>query len=1283
MNGFKIKQQIRKAEHLYRKEKYTDALRVLKDLIYEVKEEAPDIYTFGLIRIGDIYRKEGAEQSAASNYRQALSMMQRSPELEKVIPSLELFDVYYTSAVYCEKNNRPEEMVLYAERGIVISEGLDVCSDTVYHLFRICSEQLYRQGRLDEARTLLRKGMDRIIEVRYRAEIYMRLNRWFSETEEYTDGLYYTVLYFEEKIRACEAWAGDHEKDDKLKIQLELTASRVSELRNSLEKDPKAVNWTFDEDGGFITSLTTGKELESNLILYLIRQVLPEDPEGKCELLTDLLVELLQDLYGDPFTQMYRDLEAKMNALDSAVDQSGISIKQNQLYIKTQIPQKEIHAYLHKALVKIEKCFCELETAEYPVILGENESRQQQSLLLNDGRSQLLFMVRYIFRRYHSAIKVWTWLYDTFAEKAGAEDDLLGQMELFSGAFEDAQFCELRGWELFNSGQYRKAEYFFDQAVILTLQQDGSLRDYEKDRFLMKGALRTAYRLGKFDKALVFAIEREQLILEHLKRNENDQGAVCWLVETYSYLMAIHVQLRNITEAVAYFKKTDAVEDQQIHFSIMPDAMVYVACGDWFSGRYIDFVKSILEEYDSDSLRFNQKPLLAVIGLDQKRNKQYVQAADSFYKALQNHRDEKCMVRNFEAMPFGEDGMLLVNLFSSIILAGDRFSTRNGLVAISLAYEYMKDRCIKAYEIYDEEERYYHLRICRHLMSLCHSYSLKHPGLLTGREIRELALCAAGVGGEISVQSAEWLVREKAGIRSAYDRLLFLQKKQQEECPVFTMEQLTSPMGQEIHQLEGEVLRCLARADKKEKLESLRFRFDRDLPDGSLILHFGSFYYTDGIYDEEGYAGDAFGLEKTDGFPYARYYYMTLYHNKEALIFYLDKTEVIDQLVKEYTEELRTSADGGRSKRLWDSLLSPVRESIDRAKHVYIVPEGELCRVPFELLKDGTGKRLMDMVDSVEYLSSVQRIRKIGAEQKEQKEMMILADPAFHAEEDKDAVSGEYLASGFVRDPGVDLFRNGIAPLPGTALESSAIRRVCERAKLRVICYEGKEASKKQLEEIRADILHFATHSFAFPQSRDRLEERTRDGLFYGTWFSHAPNPLQRCGLILAGAENALQNEPVQGCGDGILTGYEVLSRDMSGVDLLVLASCNSGAGFIQNGEGMKGLRSAFEVAGVKNILCSLWEVPDIPSAILMYDFYRGFLLEHRPMSDALNTAREKLKSYTSAEIRELLSSIQAQSERVIPLNERELDLLDLAEPEEKPFAAPYFWAGFIRIRCG
>jgi CHAT domain-containing protein len=144
-----------------------------------------------------------------------------------------------------------------------------------------------------------------------------------------------------------------------------------------------------------------------------------------------------------------------------------------------------------------------------------------------------------------------------------------------------------------------------------------------------------------------------------------------------------------------------------------------------------------------------------------------------------------------------------------------------------------------------------------------------------------------------------------------------------------------------------------------------------------------------------------------------------------------------------------------------------------------------------------------------------------------------------------------------------------------------------------------------------------------------------------------AQDPRLRSGLALAGA-NRWQERSARGLSDGLLTALEVEELDLWGTELVVLSACDTGRGEIQVGEGVLGLRRAFQLAGARTALASLWQVPDTETARLMTDCLKRWL-DGAPPADALRQAQLAL-------IRQL----------------RQSDNPRLRE------APPLFWAGFI-----
>ena len=201
--------------------------------------------------------------------------------------------------------------------------------------------------------------------------------------------------------------------------------------------------------------------------------------------------------------------------------------------------------------------------------------------------------------------------------------------------------------------------------------------------------------------------------------------------------------------------------------------------------------------------------------------------------------------------------------------------------------------------------------------------------------------------------------------------------------------------------------------------------------------------------------------------------------------------------------------------------------------------------------------------------------------------------------------------------------------LPGTLNEVQRISTVFSITANKSYKYIDKEATEEKIKRLSGKkepyVLHIATHGYFFP---DPKIEKTNEPINSErrTVLKFSENPLFRSGLIMAGANKTWSSTASLSdtAEDGILTAYEISNLDLSSCQLVVLSACETGLGDIKGSEGVFGLQRAFKLAGVKNIIMSLWKVPDEQTAELFELFYQN-CFKGMSISEALSTAQSTM----------------------------------------------------------
>lgn len=398
-----------------------------------------------------------------------------------------------------------------------------------------------------------------------------------------------------------------------------------------------------------------------------------------------------------------------------------------------------------------------------------------------------------------------------------------------------------------------------------------------------------------------------------------------------------------------------------------------------------------------------------------------------------------------------------------------------------------------------------------------------------------------------------------------------------------------------------------------------------ELKKDEILIDFVSFnHYKKNATDSIVYA--AFIVKKDSKFPK----FISLFEEKE-LEFLLSKNKTHQdstRIDKQYTE-----------KAISDLFLKPLEKELQGITTIYLSPTGLGHQIDYAALPL-SNKQLFGEKYKLHILSSPSEImdyKQASLDKNSELELILYGGIDYDKTNtiiksdndivDNDIVDNDIIFQGQQIRSGI----SGFGYLKGSKKEVEQIQILGEQSRFKSSLFNDREATELSIKKLDGRItpfvLHLATHGFFFADPIQELSNGINSIEGKSKIYEASDDPMMRSGLLLAGANNywgkSSGNTTTE---DGILTASEISNLDLSACQLVVLSACETGLGEVKGSEGVFGLQRAFKMAGVKNIIMSLWKVPDAQTAELFEIFYSE-CFAGKTIHEAFQATQSKMKA--------------------------------------------------------
>jgi CHAT domain-containing protein len=316
--------------------------------------------------------------------------------------------------------------------------------------------------------------------------------------------------------------------------------------------------------------------------------------------------------------------------------------------------------------------------------------------------------------------------------------------------------------------------------------------------------------------------------------------------------------------------------------------------------------------------------------------------------------------------------------------------------------------------------------------------------------------------------------------------------------------------------------------------------------------------------------------------------------------------EIAVQAQKDVTETLRLKAPellAAYRRNASDCakrILHPFARELNAAKNIILSPDAHLWLPPWAALPLPRNGQLLIESAPLVFVVSGRDLLTARAKGVNASAPVVLGDVNYNL--------GVLTRADQVKYPAARLYWSPV--------EIKGIRPHLESyAKMAPVVLAGDDALEEKLKAARSPkVLFLSTHGVFGAVDENKFRPGQRGLLL--------ENPFLRCQLSLAGTNRRPVGE-IKG-EDGRLYGIEVGALDLRATELVVLSACQTALGDVHAGQGAAGLRQAFQLAGAKSVVATLWSVDDAATTQLTIAFFKR-LGEGMSKAEALRQAQLEL----------------------------------------------------------